>query len=126
MMLPIRGSMARWWLRADATRPGDWAARRAGGYAPFLFRYGVLPLGFPAAILLDLALLARRHDLPLFLSAEHALQLELVVLIVGIPAGLLAGRVLWRVGERRAAEEQLTRAFDIVPEVAERRVGAGD
>jgi hypothetical protein len=108
-------SIERWWSRVDPTRPAVWAAHRTSGHAAFLFRYGVLPIGLPLAILMDAVLLVERHDVPIFLSAEHAIQLELLVLIVGIPAGLLAGRVMWRVGERRSAQEQLTRAFDISP-----------
>jgi hypothetical protein len=107
--------MERWWSRVDPTRPDAWTIRRTNGHAAFLLRYGVLPIGFPLAILLDFVLLVERHDLPIFLSAEHAIQLELLVWTVGIPAGLLVGRVMWRVGERRSAQEQLTRAFDITP-----------
>lgn len=40
------------------------------------------------------------------------------VLAVGILSGLLAGRVLWRVGERRAATERLAQAFRVEPEDA--------
>jgi hypothetical protein len=109
------GSIERWWTRIDPTRPSVWMAQRARGHAAFVFRHGALPIGLPLALLLDFALLVRRHDLPLLFSAEHAIQLEMLELIVGIPAGLIVGRLLWRVGERRSAQEQLTRAFDINP-----------
>jgi len=106
------GALARWWSRADPTRPAVRADHRDGSFPRFLYRFGVLPVGLPVAVLLDLTLFAWAGDSALFFSAEHAIRLQVVILGVGVPAGLLAGRILWRLGERRAADEQLTRAFD--------------
>ncbi len=109
--LPTR-ALSRW-ARIDPTRPDRFAAWTARGRAEFLVRCGVVAIGLPIAIVVDLVLLVRRRELPLFFSAEHAIQLELLIAILGVPAGLLVGRVLWRVGERRAGEAALTREFAI-------------
>ncbi len=85
--------------------------QRARGRAAFLLHYGLVLIGTPAAVLLDLALLVRRGDLPILLSAEHAVQLSLLLFTVAPTVGPLVGRLLWRVGERRLATERLKHAF---------------
>ena len=55
--------------------------------------------------------LLARGDAALFFSAHHAIQLLLITMTIGVVAGLLLGRMLWRIGERRYGDELLTREF---------------
>lgn len=98
-------------LPLDPTHPRRWPAQQARGRVAFQVQYGVLGLGLPIAIVFDVILLFARGDAALFFSAHHAIQLLLITMTVGVVAGLLLGRVLWRIGERRYGDELLTREF---------------
>lgn len=94
----------------DPTDPECWPAQQARGRESFQLLYG-LPVGVLAAVLYDLTLLVARHDVPLFFSAQHAMQLFIIMISVGPVAGLIVGRMLWRIGERRYGDAVLTREF---------------
>ena len=94
----------------DPTDPERWPAQQVRGRESFQLLYG-LPVGVLVAVLYDLALLIARHDLPLFFSAHHAMQLCIIMISVGPVAGLIVGRMLWRIGERRYGDAVLTREF---------------
>ena len=95
----------------DPTRPEQWPQQVARGRIAFQLRWGVIAIGTPIAILFDLSLLAMHQDGALFLSAHHAIQLLLISTTIGPLTGLIAGRILWRVGERRFGDALLTREF---------------
>ena len=95
----------------DPTEPSGWPKQQERGRAAFQIQYGVLGVGLPIAVVFDIALLLIRHDAALFFSPYHVIQLLLITLTVGLTAGLLIGRMLWRVGERRYGDEILTREF---------------
>jgi hypothetical protein len=95
---------------ADLTDPEHWPEQQLRGRAAFQLRYGI-PLGVLIAVVYDVVLLAARHDLPLFLSARHAVQLVLITMCVAPVGGLIAARMLWRRGERRYGDAVLTREF---------------
>jgi len=95
----------------DPTDPKRWPAQRERGRIAFQLQYGVLGLGLPIAIIFDVILLLARGDAALFFSAHHAIQLLLITMTIGVVAGLLLGRMLWRIGERRYGDELLTREF---------------
>ena len=94
----------------DPTDPERWPAQQARGRESFQLRYGI-PVGVLVAVLYDLALLVARHDAALFLSSHHAMQLSVIMIGVTPVAGLIAGRMLWRIGERRYGDAVLTREF---------------
>ena len=94
----------------DPTDPERWPAQQARGRPAFQLRYGMV-IGMLIALLYDIVLLVARHDLPLFLSVRHAVQLLVVIMCVAPAIGLMAGRVLWRLGERRYGDALLTREF---------------
>lgn len=94
----------------DPTVPDRWPAHQANGRESFQLRYGT-PIGVVAAVLYDVALLVARHDVALFFSARHALQLFVIMISVAPVAALIAGRMLWRIGERRYGDAVLTREF---------------
>lgn len=95
----------------DPTEPSRWPEQQARGRAAFLLRYGALALGLPITVLYDLLLLASRHDWALLVSTHHVVQLLLISVSVGPIAGLIVGRMLWRVGERRHGDAILAREF---------------
>ena len=99
------------WRRLDPTRPERWPEQQEQGRAAFQLRYGILALGLPLAVVYDLGVLVARGDLALFFSTHHAVQLALVLMTVAPMVGLIIGRMLWRVGERRYGDQLLTRAF---------------
>ena len=94
----------------DPTDPERWPAQQARGRESFQLRYGI-PVGALVAVLYDLVLLVARHDVALFFSPRHAMQLLVIMIGVAPVAGLIAGRMLWRVGERRYGDMVLTREF---------------
>ena len=96
--------------KLDPTDPERWPAQQARGRPAFQLRYGMV-IGMLLAMLYDVVLLVIRNDLPLLLSVRHAVQLLLVIVCVAPAAGLIAGRVLWRLGERRFGDALLTREF---------------
>ena len=98
-------------LPRDPTHPLRWPAQRERGRVAFQIQYGVLGLGLPLAVLFDVVLLLWRGDRAVFFSAHHAIQLLVIVMTVGVVAGLLLGRMLWRLGERRYGDAVLTREF---------------
>ncbi|HEY2855821.1 MAG TPA: hypothetical protein VGJ18_23490 [Gemmatimonadaceae bacterium] len=102
----MRGSLTTF----DPTDPDRWPVQQARGRESFQLRYGI-PVGVLAAVLYDLALLVARQDVPLFFSAHHAMQLFVIMISIGPVAGLIVGRMLWRVGERRYGDAVLTREF---------------
>jgi hypothetical protein len=95
----------------DPTRPERWPEQQERGRTAFLLQYGVLALGLPIAVVFDLLLLIQAGDLAIFFSAHHAFQLALMTSTIGPVVGLILGRMLWRIGERRYGDALLTRAF---------------
>jgi len=95
----------------DFTHPSRWPEQRSRGRIAFQVRYGLLAVGVPLAVLVDLALILSRRDTVIFFTAHHVLQLALVTAIVAPVVGLFVGRMLWQVGERRLGDRQLTREF---------------
>jgi hypothetical protein len=95
----------------DPTHPTRWPAQQVRGREVFALQYGVLALGLPLSVVLDVIVLVVRRDAALFFSAHHAIQLLLMTTTVGLVAGLLLGRTLWRIGERRYGDVLLTREF---------------
>ena len=98
-------------LPRDPTHPLRWPEQQVRGRVAFQIQYGVLCLGLPLAVLFDVVLLLARGDAALFFSAHHAIQLLAITMTVGVIAGLVLGRILWRVGERRYGDALLTREF---------------
>lgn len=109
----------------DPTAPDRWPTQQAAGREAFQLRHGIV-IGTLIAVLYDVALLLVRHDLALFFSIHHASQLLLICLSVGPIAGLIAGRMLWRLGEHRYGDALLTREFlgkPMEPKAAEPKFG---
>jgi hypothetical protein len=91
---------------ADAEARRRWTARSAHGRASFIWRYGVLGWGLPAALLTIAYGVIQEHGLG-WRAAMHEpysfkLRAGIAVAVVLFPAvGHLLGRRLWDAGERR-------------------------
>ncbi|MBI3790200.1 MAG: hypothetical protein HY275_04910 [Gemmatimonadetes bacterium] len=93
---------------ADATDPQQrrWAEVRAAGRASFIWRYGVLGWGLPAALLVIAYGVIQEHGLRwrAALAEPYSFKLRagIAVAVVLFPAvGHLLGRRLWDAGEAR-------------------------
>jgi hypothetical protein len=95
----------------DPTHPSRWPEQQTRGRVAFQIRYGLLALGIPVAVLVDLLLIVVRHDFPIFFSAHHVLQLAYLMAVIAPLGGLLLGRLLWQIGERRLGDRLLTEEF---------------
>jgi hypothetical protein len=99
----------------DPTDPERWERERATGRGRWVLRYGVVALGVPAAVLLDLLDVVRRGELETYVTLDHAVRLELMLLALAPTLGALGGRLLWALAERRHRGLELKRAFLSAP-----------
>ena len=92
----------------DAAHPQRWDRVRQRGKLAFILGYGIVGLGVPLALLVNLAILRARGDWDLLLSAGNAFELTFTLLLVAPVAGVILGHALWarlvlRVGRPRVA-----------------------
>ena len=93
--------------RAEELR--RWEERRSGGRASFIWRYGVLGWGLPAALMTIAYGVVKENGLQ-WHAAEGPFSFKLragiAVAVVMFPAiGHLLGRRLWEAGEARYREQ---------------------
>ena len=86
--------------RQDAMQ--RWEERRAGGRASFIWRYGVLGWGLPAALLTIAYAVIQEHGIMWSVPFSTRLRIAIAVAVVFFPTlGHLFGRRLWESGEER-------------------------
>lgn len=94
--------------RRDAMRV--WEQRRAGGRASFVWRYGVLGWGLPAALITVAYAVIKEHGFAISGPFTTKLRIGIALCMVVFPAlGHLFGRRMWESGEeryKRMAEER--------------------
>ncbi|HWL38834.1 MAG TPA: M48 family metallopeptidase [Gemmatimonadaceae bacterium] len=78
-----------------------WERIRLDGRLPFVLRFGVIGIGVPIAIALNVAIIAVRGDALPFVSPLNAIELTITLLLVAPLVGGISGRWLWQRAERR-------------------------
>ena len=79
-----------------------WEQRRAGGRVSFIWRYGVLGWGLPAALLTIAYAVIQEHGVAWPGSFSTRLRVAIALAAVFFPTlGHLFGRRLWESGEAR-------------------------
>ena len=79
-----------------------WEQRRAGGRASFIWRYGVLGWGLPAALITVAYAVINEHGLAWEGPFTTKLRVGIALAVIVFPAiGHLMGRRIWASGEAR-------------------------
>ena len=79
-----------------------WAQRRAGGRASFIWRYGVLGWGLPAALITVAYAVIKEHGFVVSGPFSTKLRIGIALAVIVFPTlGHLFGRRMWETGEER-------------------------
>ena len=79
-----------------------WEQRRAGGRVSFIWRYGVLGWGLPAALITVAYAVVQEHGLAWQGPFTSKLRVGIAMAVIVFPAlGHLLGRRMWKSGEDR-------------------------
>ena len=79
-----------------------WEQRRAGGRVSFIWRYGVLGWGLPAALITVAYAVIKEHGLAWDGPFTTKLRVGIALAVIVFPAiGHLMGRRMWESGEER-------------------------